>query len=705
MDLDGAAPAKWSRLLFLGVGLGVLLVLGAIVHLTQGTAAVHAFDVLRLVFGGGSGTDTAVVLESRLPRLLVALLVGAALGTAGAALQSVTRNIMAAPDTLAVNAGAYLAVTAVAVTGVSFPLFGTVGVAFAGGLATAVLVLALAGTGGTAMVRLVLAGTAIALAMSSVTSMLLVLFSQRTQGLFAWGAGSLSQNGLGGIRMLAPVVVLAFAALLLLSRRLDLVRLGDDQARSLGVRVGLVRGTAILLAVLLAACAVTLTGPIGFVGLAAPALVRLLSRSVRGLHRHIAAIPFSAAVGAALLLGSDVLLRAIIGAQGALEVPAGVVTTLLGVFFLVTLARSARGSGAVEPPAAGVAGRVSRFRFTCTLVVLLAAVVGVVLAAALLGDAKLLLGDIGNWLGGQAGPIVRSVLDNRLPRVFAALLAGACLAIGGTLIQTLTRNPLAEPGILGVAGGASLGAVAAITIVPSIGFWAQTGFAGIGAALVTALVVALSTKRGFAGEQLVLIGFGAQAASQALVTVLITLTDPWNQTKALTWLGGSTYGRTFEQLMPMAAAVLLVAPVLVRLRSELDLLSLDEETPRVLGVPVPRTRLIALVCAVLLTGTAVAGAGVISFVGLMAPHAARALIGRRHARSLPVAALLGGILVCLADLLGRTVIAPAQLPAGLVTACIGAPYFVWLLHRTRGFRVPRPRASRERSRTGALASR
>ncbi|SEF37782.1 iron complex transport system permease protein [Amycolatopsis pretoriensis] len=679
-----AAVRRHGRLTLLGTGLAAVLLLGSAVHLTQGTANLDALDVLRLVFGGATGDTTAVVLESRLPRLLAALVVGAALGVAGAVLQSVSRNTLASPDTLAVNAGAHLAVVAVAAFGVSLPLLGATGVAFAGGLAAAAVVLALSGTGGTGIVRLVLAGTAIALALVSVTQVLLLLYSQETRGLFAWGEGSLEQNGLRGVRTLGPLVGVAVAALLAMARRLDLIHVGDDHARALGIHIGRTRVAAIGLAVLLAAAAVTLAGPIGFVGLAAPALARLLASAVPGLHRHAALLPVSAALGAALLLGADVLLRTIISPQRALEVPTGVVTTILGALFLVVLARGARiTSATAEPPAAGARGGVSALRYRVVLGVLALVAVGVAVGAVLLGDAKLLLGDVVNWVTGQAGPLVTGVLDTRVPRVVAALLAGAALALGGALTQAVARNPLAEPGMIGVVGGAGLGAVAVITLVSGVGFWTLTGSAGLGAALAMTVVFAVAARGGFTSERLVLIGFGVHAAAQALVTLLITLSDPWNETKALTWLGGSTYGRTFTHLVPMGLAVLLVAPVLVRMRRELDLLSLDEETPRVLGVPVGRSRLLLLSCAVLLTGAAVAGIGVLSFVGLVAPHAARAVVGSRHARLLPAAALLGAILVCAADALGRTVIAPGQLPAGLMTAIIGAPYFVWLLYRHR----------------------
>lgn len=678
------AKRRTGRLALLVFALGVLIALGAAVHLTQGTSNTTALDVLRLVFGGGADDTAAVVIESRLPRLLAAIVVGVALGVAGAVLQSVARNIMASPDTLAVDAGAHLAIVAVAAFGVSLPLLGATGIAFVGGLAAAVLVLSLAGTGGTGIVRLVLAGTAIALALIALTHMLLLLFSQETRGLFAWGAGSLGQNGLSGVQTLGPVIGVAVALLLIMARRLDLIHLGDDHARTLGVHVGRIRAAAIVLAVVLSAAAVTLAGPIGFVGLAAPAIVRLLANAVPGLHRHAALIPVSAAMGVALLLGADVLLRGVIGSQGALEVPTGVITTVLGAVFLVVLARNIRVTSATaEPPAAGARGGVSRARYRVILTVLLVVAIGAVTSSVLLGDTKLLMGDVLNWLTGQAGPIVTNVMENRAPRVVAALLAGVALALAGAVIQGVARNPLAEPGIIGVSGGAGLGAVTVITLIPGVGFWTQASFAGIGAAVAIVLVFTLAARGGFASERLVLIGFGVNAGSMALITLLITLSDPWNETKALTWLGGSTYGRSFEHLIPMMLAVLLVTPVLIRTRGELDLLSVDEETPRVLGVNVPRSRLLLLTCAVSLTGAAVAGVGVIAFVGLVAPHAARAIVGRRHARVLPIAALLGGILVCAADTIGRTIIAPGQLPAGLMTAIIGAPYFVWLLYRSR----------------------
>jgi len=301
----------------------------------------------------------------------------------------------------------------------------------------------------------------------------------------------------------------------------------------------------------------------------------------------------------------------------------------------------------------------------------------------LAGDTWLLTGDVVNWLSGKTGPAYTFVLDQRYPRVFAAVLAGAALAIAGTVVQAVCRNALAEPGLLGITAGAGVGAVALLTFAPAAGILAMSGVAGAGAIIAFAVVYGLSWRGGLSSDRLVLIGVGVWAGGFAIITFIIVGFDPWNTGKALTWLSGSTYGRTPQQIVPVAVALLLFTPIAFLARRELDLLALDDDTPRVLGVPLERARLLLLGGAALLTSTAVSAVGVIGFVGLVAPHTARALVGARHSRALPVAALLGAILVSFADTLGRTVIAPAQVPAGLVTAMIGTPYFVWLLWRSR----------------------
>ncbi|MFF9064448.1 iron ABC transporter permease [Streptomyces sp. NPDC014891] len=668
----GAAPVTAALVLLVAVL--------AVVDLTQGTAAVGAAEVWKALTGQADATDASVVVASRLPRMAAGLLVGAVLGMAGAALQAVSRNVLASPDTLSVNAGSYFVLGLASATGVSLPLLASSGLAFVGGLAAAAVVLGLSGLG-TGTVRLVLAGSALTLGLTAVTEGLLLLFPQQTEGIYHWNQGSIAQSGFDGVLQMLPIAVAGVLGLLLLGRRIDALALGDDAARGVGVPVRATRLTAVVLAALLSTTAVTLAGPIGFVGLCAPALVRPLARRFRAFARTRGGLPVAGLTGAALVLGSDVILRVLVPADVAVAVPTGVVTSVVGAVFLIVMATRTRDTAAASAP-----DRLrlrSRTAFLTTTAVLVVVLVGVTVAALLLGDAKLLFGDLLNWVQGQAGRTTAFVLETRVPRVLAALLAGAALALAGTLVQAVTRNPLAEPSILGVSGGAALGAVLLVTTVPMVGSWGVAGAAFAGAAASSVLVFGLAAKDGFRQNRLVLVGFGVATGAAALISLLIILTDPFNATKALTWLSGSTYGRTTPDIVPLAAVLAVGVVVAAARRTELDLVSLDDDTPRLLGLNLGRGRLGFLVLSVLLTATAVAAAGTIGFVGLVAPHAARALVGRPHARVVPVSVLLGAVLVCAADLVGRTVIAPAQLGAGLMTAVIGTPYFLYLLVRSR----------------------
>ena len=683
---DGPATARPrpARLLSaVAVALGAAVLMAAL-HLTQGTAAVDAGSLWRLATGQGTDLAAAVVIDSRIPRLLAGVLVGVALGVAGAVLQSVARNPLASPDTLAVNAGAHLALVATAAFGLSLAAMPRAGLAFVGGLAAAALVLVISSGAGSGPTRLVLAGSAMALALNALTVVLLLLQAEETVGLYAWGSGSLAQIGLANVTQMAPVIVVGVAGMALLARQLDILSLGDDAAAVLGVNVRAIRLMAVLGAVLLSAAAVTVAGPVGFVGLCAPALVRLSARAVPGLLRHRLLLPMSAIAGVVVTLGAEVVLRAFLGGQAGVEVPTGVVTSLFGAVLLVALACRFRDSG---PARQAPAARSTRLRsgrgFLATGVVALAVATAAVIGGLLLGDTMLLTGDIANWVTGQAGPIVTFVIDTRVPRVLAGLFAGAALALAGVLVQAVSRNPLGEPGVLGVTGGAGVAAVWVITVSPQAGVWVVAGAAAVGAGVASILVFGLAARGGMASDRLVLIGIGVSAGSTALITVIVVLTDPYNAVKALTWLSGSTYGRTLQQVVPVAVVLLLVTPVLVRARRDLDLLALDDDTPQVLGIRLMPRRLILLVVSALLTASAVSAVGVIAFVGLVAPHMARALVGSSHARILPMAALIGAVVVLVADTIGRTVIAPAQLPAGLLTALLGTPYFVWLLSRSR----------------------
>ncbi|GAB3999057.1 hypothetical protein GCM10029992_26750 [Glycomyces albus] len=514
-------------------------------------------------------------------------------------------------------------------------------------------------------------------------TLLLLLFAERTISLFAWGSGSLSLTGLGPLTQTGPIVLAALVAAVAVGPRLDVLRLGDDAAASLGIGVRRTRLAAVVCSLLLAASAVSVAGPIGFVGLAAPVIARLIANRVPDLLPHRLLVPFSALCGAIVLMGADIAVRAVLGGTAGYIIPVGVTTTVLGAGVMVWLARRATDAGTAGRPAMlhGAAGR-SRTGFALITVVLTVLLAAALIAGMLSGDTMLLGGDIWNWLGGNTGRAYTWIIDQRYPRVAAAILAGAALAAAGTVIQECAaipgraghprchrrcRSRRGRPHHLGSGAGP----------------WTITACAAAGAVAAFAVVYGLAWRGGLDTARIVLIGIGVSAIALAAVTLLIIYSDPWNTPKAMTWLAGSTYGRTAERLLPVAVALVVLVPFIVSHRREIDLLTLDDDTPRTLGVRLEPSRLSLLAAGVLLTAAAVAVVGVVSFVGLVAPHLARALVGSRASRALPAAMLLGALLVSVADTLGRTVIAPAQIPAGLVCSLIGTPYFVWLLWRTR----------------------
>ncbi|WP_414120373.1 iron ABC transporter permease [Corynebacterium nuruki] len=686
------------------VALVVATVLVGMWHLTQGTSGLGMIDLARYAVGAPGAPQTVagvpvhdILTGSRIPRLLAGVAVGFALGVAGCLLQSVTRNQLASPDTLSVTAGSYVALTAVAAFGVTVPLWASGLVAVAGGLVTAAVVLGLTGVASRgATTRLILAGSAIAMALDAVTGMLLILFTEQTTGLYAWGSGSLSQLSVDASARALPVIVVVLVGAVLLSRRLDVLGLSDDDtAAALGVPVRSTRATAVILAVILTALSVTVAGPVAFIGLGAPVLARLLAGRVAVMRRHALLLPVSGLLGAFIVLLADALLRAVLGTERAASVPTGIPTAFLGAVVIVVLAVRMRDRG-MAPAAADRAGRTTRERTPAqarhrTLLVATGAalvLVVLVIVGLLAGSLWLRLGDIGLWLQGRAPRLVTGALDDRAPRVCAAVLAGATLALAGTVVQGTVRNPLAEPGLLGITAGAGLGAVVAVTYLTDGGHGGHGGhsvlviLAVVAGLLTFALVAALAWRGGLLPDRFVLTGIGVGYALNAATTFLLLQADPYDTPKIFTWLSGTTYGRTFPDLIPVAVVLVLALPLVLFLGSRLDLLTVDDDTPRILGVPVQRTRLLLLTVAAVLAAVSVVAVGVVGFVGLVAPHLARTLVGARHLRVIPVSMLLGAVLVTLADLLGRSVIAPSQIPAGLMIALVGAPYFVWLLRRS-----------------------
>ena len=276
----------------------------------------------------------------------------------------------------------------------------------------------------------------------------------------------------------------------------------------------------------------------------------------------------------------------------------------------------------------------------------------------------------------QAQVVVQNI---RLPRVAAALLVGAALAAAGASYQTLFRNPLVSPDILGVSAGAGLGAVIGIFLSLPVAFIQLFAFAGGLAAVVLVTVVAAAVRNTDRILALVLTGVVIGALAGAATSLLKVLADPYDQLPAITfWLLGSLASVTTTDILPALPAVLIGLVPLVLLRWRINVLSLGDDEARALGVEAGRVRFIVIAAATLITASVTALAGVVGWVGLVIPHIARMIVGPSFARLLPVSAIIGAGYLLVVDTLART-IGAVEIPLGILTAVIGAPFFIWLL--------------------------
>lgn len=278
------------------------------------------------------------------------------------------------------------------------------------------------------------------------------------------------------------------------------------------------------------------------------------------------------------------------------------------------------------------------------------------------------------------------LFDFRLPRMVISLLVGAGLAVSGCILQGLSRNALADPGILGINAGAGL------MVMIFISFFEQTATSSVlvipllamaGAAGTAALIYVLAYNRheGLLPTRLLLVGIAVAAGISAAMIVLTLRMNPEKYQFVATWLAGSIWGSNWTFVLALWPWILLFLPLAMLKARALNVLNLGDNTATGLGASVERERLLLLAVAVCLAGACVAVSGGIGFVGLIAPHLARVLVGGRHQILLPTSALVGALLLILADTLGRSILQPSEIPAGIVVAVIGAPYFLYLLTR------------------------
>ena len=655
--MGGMTPAKACLLLSLP-----MVVLFWVGLESQGG---FALGLEALVTPSFENVDELLLYYAWWPRLSIALLAGGGLGLAGVLMQQVLRNPLASPTTLGVASGANLALMTATLLAPGLLVVGREWVALSGGALAVGLVFLLSWRRGLAPVVVVLAGLVVNLYLGALSTALLLFNHEVLSGLLIWGAGSLAQNGWDGVASLAPRLAICGLAAWLLLRPLAVLELDDASAKSLGISLKHLRFAGLGLAVFITGSVVSVVGIIGFIGLAAPNIVRMAgARTLR------ARLLWSTLLGAVLLATTDLLLQRFSGMVATL-IPTGAVTGALGAPLLMWLIPRLKLQGDRPPQASGVV--ITRHAAPHRLATgLLLALVAAMVVGHLVGQGA------NGW--SIIAPTNWGVIEWRFPRVIAAAASGLMLAIAGTILQRLSANPMASPEVLGISGGCAIALILGIYLLPAPSNALLVAIGTLGALATLLVLVALNRKSGFVPERLLLSGVAISALFDAVRSVLLAGGDPRGQ-QVIAWLAGSTYYVDVGSALlvgSMAAGLALVSLPFTRW---LDIMPLGTATARSLGIGLNRARLALLLLVALLTACATLVVGPLSFIGLLAPHMARLMGFARARQHLVGAALIGMLLMVLADWVGRQIMFPYEIPAGLVASLIGGAYFMWGLRR------------------------
>ncbi|MBL5966543.1 Fe(3+)-hydroxamate ABC transporter permease FhuB [Lelliottia amnigena] len=601
---------------------------------------------------------------SLLPRLAISLLVGAGLGLVGVLFQQVLRNPLAEPTTLGVATGAQLGITITTLWALPGSLTSQFA-ALAGACIVGALVFGVAWGKRLSPVTLILAGLVVSLYCGAINQLLVLFHHDQLQSMFLWSTGTLTQTDWSIVQRLWPQLLGGVLLTLLLLRPLTLMGLDDGVARNLGLALSLARLGALTLAIVLSALLVNAVGIIGFIGLFAPLLAKML-----GARRLLARLILAPLIGALILWLSDQIILWL--ARVWMEVSTGSVTALIGAPLLLWLLPRLRSMSA---PAMDAGDKVYAERQH----ILWFSLAGVGVLVLICWLALSLGRDASGWHW-ASGTLLNDLAQWRWPRISSALIAGVMLAVAGCIIQRLTGNPMASPEVLGISSGAAFGVVLMLFFVPGDAFGWLMPAGSLGAAATLFIIMIAAGRGGFSPHRMLLAGMALSTAFTMLLMMLQASGDP-RMAQILTWISGSTYNATGAQVMHSGIAMLLLLAVTPLCRRWMTILPLGGETARAVGVALTPSRVGLLLLAACLTAVATMTIGPLSFIGLMAPHIARMMGFRRTMPFIVMSALTGGMILVIADWLGRMVLFPYQIPAGLLSTFIGAPYFIYLLRK------------------------
>lgn len=641
----------------------VAMIVGLALSLTGQMRYVPADRLLEAFVNPDSAAFGEVYVHfSLLPRIAVAILAGTALGFTGTIFQQLLKNPLAEPSTLGVLSGAQLAITVASLTFASMSAQGRELAGVVGALAAVALVCGLAARSGFAPVTLLLSGMIVSFAAGSASVVMALFHHEYLRSVFIWGSGSLIQNDFSNAGALSLRMLVLIPMLLLFVRPLAIAGIDDAGARSLGVSLSKLRLAVLILATTLSAMVVARIGVIAFIGLAAPHIARL-----SGARRFTQRLVWGALIGGGLLLLADGAVLVLTPYMG--EVPTGTITALGGALMMLFMLR--------EVPAAPFQATIERVHhavapITRNLALPLSVALMIVVAVLSLSEHV-----------SSANIEVSVLVQGRWPRVLTSLSAGAMLALAGAVLQAVARNPLASPEGLGVSGGAGLGIIAALFLGGMSSPILPLAGGMIGALLALAIIFVIAKRHNFAPGPVMLAGVAVGALVTSIISVIVASGDP-RATYVLAWTMGPTFRAT--GMVAIVAALIAVLSLLLSplFRRWIEILPMGDALARSIGMRPARVRAGLLLFCSTLTAAATLIVGPLSFVGLMAPHMARMARPKGPGSFMLMSSAIGGLLMMLADWIGRSVDFPYEIPAGVLAAFIGCPYFILLVFRQKG---------------------
>ncbi len=638
----------------------LLLILGILCTLLLTLNIQHSLTSSSLAGQPADQTAHLLFYYSVIPRVIVAVFAGSLLGLAGWLSQILLRNPLAEPSTLGIASASQLGLTVASLLQLS--VNSSAGLAMSFALLTALCIALLSRRQGTRPVSLLIAGLVVSLFCFALQNGLLLFNHERLQHIFIWSSGDLTQNDWTVVKALWPVVLIAALLLRLLARPLSLLLLPDTMINSLGAKSDRIRVFGLLLVACLAGWCVIQVGILGFIGLLAPQYCRLLTR-----------LNFSVRLGLIMLSGGLITLlfdqMAVLASYYHWQLTAGQLSSLCGIIFMLFIIQRIR---IISLPTEEGHDQPERARQAWQLYLLIVIAGGSALSLSSMTPLS------GHWQFSWADPF-----NLRWPRLMLTLSCGALLAMSGIFLQRMTGNPLASPEVLGINSGAACGIVMLLLCFPFAGSALQVIAAIIGALVSLTVICLVSFFAGNEPNRILLAGSALSALSGAVMSILLVSGMP-EASQIVSWLSGSAWQASASRAKTGFVALCVGLPFSLLLHRWLLILNLGPVIAQSLGLSRQRSQFCLLLWCAILSAFATLLLGPMSFVGLLAPQIVKKFGVTRPIPLLCNTALLGGVLMVLADSLGRIIVWPFQIPAGIMAVLMGTPLFLWILLRKAG---------------------